>query len=168
VDSNLLALIAIAVLAVIIALTAFRFWARRRMRETAAERRVTAVPEMLQAFGRSVVLGTDPAGATSLVEALPRRKAKPLGDGTWGIDYITRRDVVIEVRPHPAGSEVLVTSLVEHSGFPQGLSTWQTITARLEEAAAAAGISVQRGEHGFRFAPPPPSTLDRGAWVVAS
>ena len=167
-DSNLLGLIAIGVLAVIIALAALRFWGRRRLREVAADRRVTAVPGMLQGFGRSIVLGTDPARATALVEALPKRKAKPLGDGTWGLNTITKRDVVIAVRPTSDGSEILVTSLVEHSGFPQGLPIWQDFAAKVEEAATAAGIPVRRGQHGFRFTPPPANTLEHGAWVVTS
>jgi hypothetical protein len=73
---------------------------------------------------------------------------------------------VIEARPVPHGTEVLVVSLLEYNGFPQALSTWQTFSAQLERAATEAGISVQRGQHGFTYFPPPANTLERGSWRV--
>ena len=49
-DSNLLGLIVIGFLVVVIGLASFRVWARRKLRSTAAERKVTAPRD----FGRRV------------------------------------------------------------------------------------------------------------------
>ncbi|WP_314139026.1 hypothetical protein [uncultured Plantibacter sp.] len=166
-DSNVLAIIAILVLLAIVGLGVFKGLGRRKLRETATNRRATKVPEMLQEFGRSVVLGTDPAGATALIEGLPKRKAKSLRPGVWGIDYVAKDDVTIEVQSTGAGSEVVVTSLTEYLGFPQGLDGWQRFATQLEEAAKAQGVPVQRGARAFQYLPAPANTLDKARWVLA-
>lgn len=167
-DSNLLAIIAIGVLIIIIGLGALKGLGRRKLRETATNRRVTKVPEMLQEYGRSVIVGTDAAGAVALVEGLPKRKVKTLRPGVWGVNYVAADDVLIEVRPAGAGSEVLVTSVTEYLGFPQGLDKWQHFSSQLEAAAAAAGIPVQRGAVALRYQPAPPNTLDNPRWLLAT
>ena len=121
------------------------------------------MPATLQEFGRSVVLGTDPAGATALIEGLPKRKAKSLRPGVWGIDYVAKDDVTIEVQSTGAGAEVVVTSLTEYLGFPQGLDGWQRFATQLEAAATAQGVPVQRGARAFQYQPAPANTLDKRA-----
>ncbi|WP_291039773.1 hypothetical protein [Herbiconiux sp.] len=167
-DSNLLGLIVIGFLVVVIGLASFRVWARRKLRSTAAERKVTAVPGMLAEFSRSVVLGTDPATAQKLITNLPKRRAKELRPGVWGLNYVSADDVVIEVRPAGEGSEVLVTSVREHFGFPQGLEYWKAFAEKLEKAAAEASITSTRGLHTLHAAPAKPDSLDGGRWVIAA
>jgi hypothetical protein len=165
-DGNLLALIAIGFVVIVAGLAGFRRWARVKMRQTAETRKVTAVPEMLSEFGRSVVLQTDPAATIALVEALPKRKAKTMRPGVWGINYISKDDVVIEVRELDGASEVLVTSLHEHFGFPHGLSTWQSFADQLEKAAATSGIVTRRGAHTLQLRPAPAGTIEDAHWVL--
>ncbi|MFB2555373.1 hypothetical protein [Herbiconiux liangxiaofengii] len=168
-DSNLLAIIAILIAVSIVGMLVFRRWMRRKLRTVAAERKVTAVPGMLEEFGRSVVLGTDPAATQAMIAALPKRKAKELSPGVWGLNYVSRDDVVIEVHPTAGtGSEVLVTSLREHFGFPQGLHLWKAFTEQLQQSAAASGVSVQRGSHAFQAVPAPANTLDDAHWVLSN
>lgn len=166
-DSNRLVLITFGVLAAIIGLGVLRGLGRRKIRESAQRRHATVLPEMLAAFGRSLVLGTDPARVTALVDALPRSKAKPLRPGVWGIDSVTKTDVVIEARPTAAGTELLVTSLVAYQGKPQGLPVWQRLLEQLEQAATAAGVPVQHGNHTFQFSPEPANNVSNGVWSLS-
>ncbi|MBF4570535.1 hypothetical protein ITJ57_17350 [Plantibacter sp. VKM Ac-2880] len=164
-DSNTLAIIAILVLLAIVGLGVLKGLGRRKIRE-AGENKQARIPATLQEFGRSVVLGTDAASAVALVEGLPKSRLKSLRPGVWGLNQISKEDAVIEVWPVGSGSEVLVTSLEEHFGFPQGLDGWQKFAAQLEAAATAQGVSVQRGARTFQYQPAPANSLDHGHWVL--
>ncbi|MFB2582763.1 hypothetical protein ACEXQD_16065 [Herbiconiux sp. P15] len=167
-DSTLLALIAIAVVVAIVGMAALRGWSRRKIRTVAADNKAAALPKMLGEFSRSIVLGTDPATAQSLIEGLPKRKAKELRPGVWAFNYVAADDIVIEVRPAGGGTEVVVTSVREYFGLPQGLDYWTTFAGKLEQAAAAASITSTRGFHALHAAPAKPDTLDNGRWVTAA
>ncbi|WP_285042902.1 hypothetical protein [Plantibacter sp. LMC-P-059a] len=164
-DSNTLAIIAILVLLAIVGLGVLKGLGRRKIRE-AGESKQARIPATLQEFGRSVILGTDAARAVALVGGLPKSRLKSLRPGVWGLNQISKEDAVIEVWPAGSGSEVLVTSLEENFGFPQGLDGWQKFAAQLEAAATAQGVSVQRGARAFRYQPAPANSLDRAHWVL--
>jgi hypothetical protein len=165
-DTGILALIGIGIVALIVAMNAFKFWSRRRLRETAQQRRVTEVPKMLAEFGQSIILEADPTAVTTLIEALPKSKAKQLSPGVWGINYAARDDILIEVRPTDGGSEVLVVSVREYLGFPQGLDMWRAFADKLVQAAHAAGVATRRGSHGFQRREGA-TALDSAVWVLS-
>jgi hypothetical protein len=164
-DTGILALIGIGIVALIVAMNLFKFWARRKMRETAQQRRATEVPKMLAEFGQSIILDTDPATVEALIAALPKSKAKQLSPGVWGINYAARDDIVAEVRPTDGGSEVLVVSVREYFGFPQGLDIWKSFADKLLQAASAANVATRRGSHRFQRREGA-TAIDSATWVL--
>ena len=164
-DTGTLALIGIGIVVLIVAMNAFKFWTRRKLRETAQQRRVTEVPKMLAEFGRSVILEADAATVTAFIGAIPKSKAKQLSPGVWGINYAARDDILVEVRPTDGGSEVLVVSVREYLGFPQGLSMYTAFADKLVQAADAAGVATRRGSHGFQRREGA-TVLDSATWVL--
>ena len=153
----MLAIIAILVLLAIVGLGVLKGLGRRKIRE-AGESKQARIPATLQEFGRSVILGTDTAGAVALIEALPKSRLKSLRPGVWGLNQISKEDAVIEVWPAGSGAEVLVTSLEENFGFPRGSTagsaspvSWRPLRRRRVSPSSVA--------HGPSSTSPHPRTL---------
>jgi hypothetical protein len=99
-DTGLLALIGIGIVVLIIAMNAFKYWTRRKLRTINTERKITVTGEALAEFGRSVVLSADAAAVTALIEAIPKNKLVSLRPGVWG----TARHVDARVLGFAAGA----------------------------------------------------------------
>ena len=166
-DTGLLALIGIGIVVLIIAMNAFKYWTRRKLRTINTERKITVTGEALAEFGRSVVLSADAATVTALIEAIPKNKLVSLRPGVWGLKYVERDDVILELRNIDGGSELLVTSMREYWDSPQELPKWTRLVEGLAQAAEAAGISTRRGAYGFAFEAPSKGTNGHGRWVLA-
>lgn len=166
-DTGLLALIGIGIVVLIIAMNAFKYWTRRKLRTINTERKITVTGEALAEFGRSVVLLADAATVTALIEAIPKNKLVSLRPGVWGLKYVERDDVIVELRNVDGGSELLVTSMREYWDSPQELPKWTNLVERLTQAAAAAGITTRQGAYGFAFEAPSKGTNGHGRWVLA-
>ena len=167
-DTGLLALIGIGIVVLIIAMNAFKYWTRRKLRTINTERKITVTGEALTEFGRSVVLSADAATVTALIEAIPKNKLVSLRPGVWGLKYVERDDVIVELRAVDGGSELLVTSMREYWDSPQELPKWTRLVEGLAQAAEAAGITTRRGAYGFAFEPPSKGTNGHGRWVLAA
>ncbi|MDN4640499.1 hypothetical protein QCD70_09610 [Agreia sp. PsM10] len=167
-DTGLLALIGIGIVVLIIAMNAFKYWTRRKLRAINTERKITVTGEAVAEFGRSVVLSADAATATALIESIPKNKLVSLRPGVWGLKYVERDDVVLELRDVDGGSELLVTSMREYWDSPQELPKWTNLVERVGQAAEAAGVTTRRGAYGFAFEPPSKGTNGHGRWVLAA
>jgi hypothetical protein len=165
-DTGLLALIGIGIVALIIGMNAFKFWARRKLRSANQKRAITDVQAKLVEFGRSVILEADAPTVATLIEAVPKNKLTKPREGIWGFKYVDADDVVIEIRDTDGGSELLVTSMREYWDSPQELPKWTNLTEQLVRAAQAAGISTRRGAHRFQFQAASQGTRGHGQWVL--
>jgi hypothetical protein len=167
-DTGLLALIGIGIVVLIIAMNAFKFWTRRKLRAINTDRKTAVAGEAVIEFGRSVVLSADAATVTALVESIPKNKLVSLRPGVWGLKYVERDDVIIELRDVDGGSELLVTSMREYWDSPQELPKWTNLVEGLTQAAEAKGIMTRRGAYAFVFEPPSKGTNGHGRWVLAA
>ena len=167
-DTGLLALIGIGIVVLIIAMNAFKYWTRRKLRTINTERKITVTGEALTEFGRSVVLSADAATVTALIESIPKNKLVSLRPGVWGLKYVERDDVIVELRNVDGGSELLVSSMREYWDSPQELPKWTKLVEGLTQAAETKGITTRRGAYAFVFEPPSKGTNGHGRWVLAA
>jgi hypothetical protein len=118
-------------------------------------------------FGRSVILDAEAPVAAALIESVPKNKLTSLRPGVWGIKYVDRDDVIVELREVDGGSELLVTSMREYFDSPQELPKWRNLTEQLVQAAADSGIGTRRGAHAFAFEQASKGTNGHGRWVLS-
>ncbi|MFP7761881.1 hypothetical protein [Marisediminicola sp. LYQ134] len=163
-----IAFIGVGIIIIIITLNVLKRVARRKTREYGVARKASVTPDLIKEFSTSVILDADADRVTALIEGIPKKRTiKTLRPGVWGINFAAKDDVVIEVRPTGTSCEVVVTSVTQYMGLPQGLPEWQRFVAQIEEAAKAEGLTVQRGSRPLTFDPADPNTFDNSKWLLA-
>jgi hypothetical protein len=63
--------------------------------------------------------------------------------GVWHVDFVGKDDLVVSAVPGASGTEVVLTSLRDGSGFPPA-AAWTQFLGRLEKLAARGGSWSRR------------------------
>lgn len=106
------------------------------------------LPATLEALATTVVLQTDVATATEVINqavAAKPKKATAVAPGLWHVAFAERDDIHARLTQTQGGAELAVVQVIEFGNFPQGQQDWAKFLERIVEAAQARGIATREG-----------------------